>query len=189
MERGTRGFRKYVYRILSSCSDEEEFLKKLGKIPPKKVINPLISFFYHGDPHIRERAVYAFGRVMAALADEDMEAARIVMRRLMWSLNDESGGIGWGAPEAMAEAMAQNGRLAEEYVRILLSYIWEEGNYLEHDPLRRGALKGVARLAEKRTMLLKSVGAVEKLQLRLNDNDQECRALAAKALSTLNSQK
>lgn len=25
-----------------------------------------------------------------------MDSARIVMRRLMWSLNDESGGIGWG---------------------------------------------------------------------------------------------
>jgi hypothetical protein len=43
------------------------------------------------------------GEVMAHLADKDMESARVIMRRLMWSLNDESGGIGWGAPEAMGE--------------------------------------------------------------------------------------
>ena len=36
------------------------------------------------------------GAVVAALATEEMESARVVMRRLLWNLNDESGGIGWG---------------------------------------------------------------------------------------------
>ena len=59
------------------------------------------------------------GASLARLADADMEAARIVMRRLLWSLNDESGGIGWGAPESMAEAMCRHQGLALEYAHML----------------------------------------------------------------------
>lgn len=58
------------------------------------------------------------------------------MCRLMWTLNDESGGIGWGAPETMAEAMACHPHIAEEYVCILLFYIREDGNFLEYEPIR-----------------------------------------------------
>ena len=54
------------------------------------------------------------GAVVAHLAEKDMESARVVMRRLMCSLNDESGGIGWGAPEAMGEIIASHEGLASE---------------------------------------------------------------------------
>jgi len=40
------------------------------------------------------------------------------MRRLMWNLNDESGGIGWGNPEAMGEILACHEALANEYAPI-----------------------------------------------------------------------
>ncbi len=171
--------------MLLTPVDPDDFLEKIGKISLKKAINPLISHFYHGDPEIRQRAVSAFGRVVAALAGQDMEAARVVMRRLIWSLNDESGGIGWGAPEAMAEVLIRHEGLAREYVRILLSYVWEEGNYLEHDPLRREALRGLWRLAEKRPGLVKAAHGVEILQSCLNDSDAECRDFARRALFAL----
>jgi len=58
-----------------------------------------------------------------------MESARVIMRRLMWSLNDESGGIGWGAPEAMGEIMARHEQLTKEYSAILGSYIREDGKF------------------------------------------------------------
>ena len=51
------------------------------------------------------------GAVVANLAEKDMESARVVMRRLMWSLNDESGDIGWSRPEAMGEIIASHGDL------------------------------------------------------------------------------
>jgi hypothetical protein len=87
------------------------------------------------------------GKVVANLADEDMESARVVMRRLMWMLNDESGGIGWGAPEVMGETMASHEGLAKEYVSVLVSYVREDGNFLEYEPLQRGAVWGVGRVA------------------------------------------
>lgn len=88
------------------------------------------------------------GVVVSGMAETSMEDARIIMRRLMWMLNEESGGIGWGVPEAMGEVMAINRNLAEEFNRILISYADENGNYIEHTPLMKGVLWGIGRLSE-----------------------------------------
>jgi hypothetical protein len=134
--------------------DQEAGLEGVLAIDARVAVSPLISLIQSPDETLRGRAVRALGRVVAALARENLESARVVMRRLMWSLNDESGGIGWGAPEAMGEIMAQSEPLAREYARILLSYVDENGNYLEYEPLRRGALEGIRRLSEVRPHLV-----------------------------------
>jgi hypothetical protein len=128
-------------------------------LPARKVVNPLISFFCSRDAILRWRSVSALGAVVARLADENRESARVVMRRLMWSLNDESGGIGWGAPEAMGEITARHAGMAGEYGHILLSYLAEDGNYLEHEVLQRGALWGCGRLAHARPERVKPAAA------------------------------
>jgi hypothetical protein len=76
------------------------------------------------------------------------------MRRLIWIVNDESGGIGWGSPEAMGEIMARNAQMANEYHNILISYVSPEMNYLEHEILQRGVLWGIGRLAHARPMMV-----------------------------------
>jgi len=179
-----RILRHRVHELLGS-GDWEQVLTELRKIPPRKAINPLISVFCDTDPELRSKAISAFGQVVADLANEDMEAARVVMRRLMWMLNDESGGIGWGAPEAMAEAMACHPRLAEEYVRILLSYIREDGNFLEYEPLRRGALWGIGRLAQVYPEMLIELDAAKYIRPYLEDDDESSRSLSAQALRML----
>ncbi len=77
-----------------------------------------------------------------------MEKARIVLRRIMWNLNDESGGIGWGSPEAMGEILGQSPELAREFNSILFSYLDPDGNYLEHEMLQRGVLWGIGTYLE-----------------------------------------
>ncbi len=177
----SRKIRQEVKAILKD-GDLLHLLEFVETVPPKKVVQPLIQTFYKTDSLQRWHALTAFGRVMNRIAGAEMEDARIIMRRLMWSLNDESGGIGWGAPEAMAEAMANNAVLAEEYSRILLSYIWEEGNYLEYLPLRRGALWGLMRLAQSRPDIFNEIDCARLVKDYLKDNDAESRALAALAL-------
>jgi hypothetical protein len=93
------------------------------------------------------------GAVVGHLADTAMESARVVMRRFMWNLNDESGGIGWGSPEAMGEITAGHAGLADEFACILISFIDPHGNFLEHEILQRGSLWGVGRLAHARRLL------------------------------------
>jgi hypothetical protein len=73
----------------------------------------------------------------------------------MWNLNDESGGIGWGSPEAMGEIIARNMRLGEEYGRIIMSYIDKDGNYLENEVLQQGVIWGIGRIADVRPHLMR----------------------------------
>ena len=127
--------------------DFERAMAGLTAIPPRRAVNPLFSFFCSVTPLLRWRAVSGMGVVVSRLAETQMESARVVMRRLMWSLNDESGGIGWGAPEALGEITARHSLLAGEYAHILVSYIRPDGNFLEHPVLQRGLLWGLGRLA------------------------------------------
>lgn len=166
------------------CSDQPlESLSEWSEVPAQRLINPLLSFLYSTDARIKWRAVTAVGIVVVRIADEDLEAARTMMRRLMWSLNDESGGIGWGAPEAMGEIMARQVRLAEEYHRILVSYIREDGNRLDHEALETGVLWGIGRLAQARPELLRN--ATDHLFPYLQSDNPEQRGLAAWALGFL----
>jgi len=142
---GLRSLKAEVYSLLDR-EDGKAFPGEILGFPLKKVVNPLFSYIQSVDPGIKARAVVSMGRVVAELADQEIEAARVVMRRLMWSLNDESGGIGWGACEAMGEIMAEHEGLAREFHKILISYVDPEGNYLEYEPLRKGAVLGLKRL-------------------------------------------
>ena len=148
-----RKLKQTVFHILSQ-DDCDRAVGEIVSLPLRRVVNPLFSFFYHREEIIRWHAITAMGVAAARLADEDTEAARVVMRRLIWNLNDESGGIGWGSPEALGEIMARSHRLAEEYNFLLISYINPEGNYIEYDMLQRGVLWGLGRLAHVRPQLV-----------------------------------
>jgi len=152
-------------------------LEALCKIPPRQVINALFCFLYSTEEQIKWRAVTAMGAAVARLADVEMEPARIIMRRLMWNLNDESGGIGWGSPEAMGEILACHEALANEYVPILISYARKDGNYLELEMLQRGLLWGVARLSQVRPYLV--LDEISHFLPYLQSSDPVVRGLAA----------
>ena len=171
-----RNLKKKVYGLLEA-DDFKQGLEILLTFPARRVINPLFSFFCSLEPEIRWRAITVAGVLVANLAVEDMESARVVMRRMIWNLNDESGGIGWGMPEAMGESMAGHEGLAREYGSILISYIREDGNFLEYEPLQNGALWGIGRLAQKRPELVAE--AVPHLSRYLVSRDATNRALAA----------
>jgi hypothetical protein len=155
------------------------------QIPIRKLVNPVFSFFCDADELVKWRSITLMGILSARLADQDMESARVVMRRLMWSLNDESGGIGWGAPESMGEIMARHEGLAKEYSAILGSYIREDGNFLEHPMLQRGVIWGIGRLAQERPHYLK--GSDVHLMKFLDSSDAVHRGLSAWALGNLRS--
>jgi len=144
-----RHLKKQVLGLLQSA-EWSEALAALASMPARQVVNPLFGLLYHGEPLVRWRAVSAMGAVVAGLADRQMESARIIMRRFMWNLNDESGGIGWGSPESMAEIMARHAGLANEYSAILISYADPDGNFLEHPGLQQGVLWGLGRLGRAR---------------------------------------
>ena len=174
-----RDLKRRVLEILKS-ENLDQVLDELCRLPARQVVNPLFSSLCSSDEQIKWRAVTAMGTVVANLAHEDIESARVIIRRLMWSLNDESGGIGWGAPEAIGEILACHEQLAREYANILTSYIKEDGNFLEHEPLQRGAMWGVARLAQVRPHLVQDARGY--LIQRLGSSDATVKGLATLTL-------
>ena len=177
-----RALKRRVYDLLKS-TEFDRAIEELCLLPARRVINPLFSFLHHNDQKIKWAAVTAMGAVVAKLGDEEMESARVIMRRLMWNLNDESGGIGWGSPEAMGEILAGHGGLAEEYAHVLLSYVRKNGNYLEHDLLQRGLLWAIGRLCQVRPHMVR--GAVPHLLPYLESGDAHVRGLAAWVMGLL----
>ena len=71
------------------------------------------------------------------------EKVREYIRNLLWLLNDESGGIGWNAPQAIAEIIMRIPQLLEPYSNIMISHI------LEEPLLIKNGLWGIGRLGKR----------------------------------------
>lgn len=187
----SRKIKQEVLALLASA-DLDHIGREMKQYAEKALVGPLFSALSRPEEIVRWHAITVFGQVVPRLADQDMEEARIVMRRFLWSLNDESGGIGWGAPEAMAEIMLHHDRLADEYLHMLISYLrpdgpleHQDGNFLELPSLQCGLLWGIGRLAERRTAILISHGIVADLLPYLQSEDGSVRGLAVWSLGRL----
>ena len=172
-------------RTRLESSDWRRELDAIAALSGKETVGPLMSFLLLGGA-MKWRAAVALGLCVAGLAEAHREDARVVVRRLMWHMNEESGNIGWGIPEAMAEILASHRGLAEEYHRILISYVRDtdkDNNFCDHAPLRRSCFWAVGRLAQAWPDLAR--GAWEPLLAGLRDEDVPCRGAAAWALGQL----
>ena len=164
----------------------------LARYEVKDILSPLFSFICSTDEQLKWRAVTSFGLVISSLADTNMEAARIVMRRFLWTLNDESGGIGWGAPESMGEIMCNSVRLCDEYSHMLISYmrgdgeeLHQDGNYLELPLLQQGLLWGIGRLCQVFPERMKESEIENDLIHYLHSEDMQVVGLALRCLFIL----
>ena len=190
---GSRTIKKEVLAILAeSDRSGAEPCRELEAFPVKDVVNALFSGICRAEERLRWQAVTCMGIFVARLAEQDMEEARIIMRRLLWSLNDESGGIGWGALESLAEIMVRHDGLAREYVHMLVSYMqpdgdepFQDGNQLEHETLQRGLMWGIGLLARENRRLLQGRNVPSLLLPYLASPDPVVRGLAAWSLGHL----
>jgi len=176
---------KQEIRALLKTEDPDQVLGGVQRFPVHRAVRYLLLLLSDSDEGIKRQAVTFLGVLVAGLAGKNMEAARGLMRRLMWSLNDESGSIGWGAPEAMAEIMLNHEGLANEYGHMLISYLREDGNYLDNVLLQQGVLRGLIRLARVRPGLLVAKGVLPCLRELARSKDDQVRSLAAQCLEIL----
>ena len=166
--------------------------QELFQFPETGLLNSLFTCFCHADEPVRWHAVSGFGLVVAEIAERDLEKARTVMRRCLWMLNDESGGIGWGVPEAMAEVMYHHQRLAEEYIHMLVSYTvddgpeqFQDGNFLELELLQQGVLWGLGRVAPRYRELLMEKNIGDNLSIYFDSPDSQVRGLVFRLAGSL----
>ncbi len=186
-----RLIKQELFFLLKKADIEEVYLF-LCQHSPHLLLNPLFIALCNPSEQVRWRAVLAFGKIVPRMADNNPESARIVMRRFLWSLNDESGGIGWGAPEAMAEIMFHSSLLRQEYLHMLISYmqqdgeeLFEDGNYLELPLLQRGLLWGIGRLCQGHRMEMLARQVEADLTPYLLSSDHQVAGLAIWCLGLL----
>lgn len=148
------------------------------------LVNPLFACLTEGGA-TADRAAYALGGVMAKLYEESHEEAKNIVRRFMWHMNEESGNIGWGIPEAFGETLAQCRPLAETFRRVLLHYVYDapdgkSTSFCDHAPLRISCYKAIARLLEARPEYVNESMPVLRHSAEF-ETDEACRN-AARAL-------
>lgn len=175
-------------RELLETENWRETIPELG-LAPMALINACLACLPQGSP-VTGKAASIIGEGIASLAANPLalEQARLFMRRLMWHMNEESGNIGWGVPETFGEILAASSIMADEYHRVLISYIWDTGhddNFCDHPVLRRACQEAVFRLLEARPDLRSA--ALEALNTSAtNDPDPMCRQLAEQTLRRCN---
>ena len=89
----------------------------------RRVLGVLVSLTFDRDPLVGWRAVEAMGVAADRIADDDPDCVRQHLRRLYWLLSEESGGVCWRAPEAMAEIVRRRPRMFGDYVSIIVTLI------------------------------------------------------------------
>lgn len=138
----------------------------------KLVLSRLLSLTYAKDDVLGWRAVKALGWAAAQVASQDAEFVRNILRRLMWSLNDESGGIGWRSPQAMGAIIAQCPRQFAEFAPIVVSLF-----DLDEKHFYPGVLWATGQIAEQDRALVCS--ALPQALACLSDPDPQTRGMAA----------
>lgn len=110
----------------------------------KRILSLLTAITYDPDDLIAWRAVQAIGIAARVIALKDPEYVRVHLRRLNWLVNDESGGIGWRAPETIAEIIFQCPGQFDEFISPLFHFLDMEQE--DAPRFRPGVLWGIGRL-------------------------------------------
>ncbi|TAN43319.1 MAG: hypothetical protein EPN22_10320 [Nitrospirae bacterium] len=143
----------------------------------KSVIKTLIAMSYDKEIVSGWRAMEAMGIVARELSRESVEVVRDAIRRLLWSMGEESGGIGWSAAEMLGEIIMNNPGAFSDIVPIVWSFKDEE-------MFRAGVVRAMGRVGSVRPDLV--LFALPEMRPLLDDPNPNVRAQTAWALGVLN---
>ena len=137
--------------------------------------NELRFRLYDMDERIRWSAIETVAQFMKRLWQRGKtEKVREYMRNLFWSLNDESGGIGWNAPQTIAEVIVNIPELLDPYGSMMIAHT------LDEPPLVKSGLWGIGRLGKRVRESVKFFR--DKVLAVFSYDDPETLSLAAWAL-------
>jgi hypothetical protein len=109
----------------------------------RKVLSRLVRFAYDKETLVGWRAIKTVGLVARKLVRSDYDFLRETCRKMLWSLTDESGGIGWSAPEMLGEIVSADPARFQDIIPLIAS-----AYEVEEDVFRAGVLYALARIAE-----------------------------------------
>jgi hypothetical protein len=136
----------------------------------KKIISILISLSYDKDSILSWRAMEAIGLATKEISRVNPETVRNVAGRLLWMIRDESGGIGWSAPEILGEIVRNNPVLCADFAPIIASF---------HDEkmLCAGVLRALGRIGHINAETV--IYAAPIVRSYLQSDEERLRGLAA----------
>ena len=146
--------------VLDLCEQDRRFWKAL-----RSSLNEI-------DESVRWPAIEAVAMLMQRWWQKGhTESVYEYMRRLFWSLSDESGEIGWSAPQVIAETIIRIPELFEPFASMMICLS------LEEPALLKSGLWAIGRLGKRIT----AIAALnqDKILTAFNNNDPWNVALAA----------
>jgi hypothetical protein len=132
-----------IEKLLSR--DDHAGLAELARANTAKVLRYLSGRLYSSDEEEKWRAVRTLGMLAAdpALLPDDRLAE--LLRRYFWSLNDESGAVPFGIPEAIGEILARRPDMQNGFLPMLCSLIKEE-EVFQTGAIERGVIWALGRV-------------------------------------------
>jgi len=127
---------------------------------------------YDIDERIKWPSIEAVGELMKYWWEQgDKAKVREYIRSLFWSMNDESGGIGWSSPQTIAEIIVDIPELIDPYGNMMVAHS------LEEPFLVKGGLWGIGKLGR---LINETVDFFrDKVLAAFNSDDAETLGLAA----------
>jgi hypothetical protein len=142
----------------------------------KRAISALISLSYDKNDVQSWRAIEAIGLIACDLVKDRIDILRDTIRKLFWSMTDESGGIGWSAPEMIGEIVRSN---PDEFIDII-PILW---SHIDEEMFRPGVVWAMCRIADVRPDLVNFI--LNDLQYLIEDKNPAVRGYAASAMGKL----
>ncbi|GAB4504670.1 MAG: hypothetical protein Fur0043_16640 [Anaerolineales bacterium] len=149
----------------------------------KHVLSQLTALSYDSDSTVSQRAIQAAGLAARIIAERDPEFVRNTLLRLFWLVNEESGGIGWCAPELIGEILHHCPQF-EQFFPMLISLLDLE----EEDAprFRSGTLWAIGRVAQvAKEAMLPALPRVQAYLLDENSKDVNVKEQATWCIEQL----
>lgn len=165
-----RAIKKKVKEVL--LQDDYEGLAALLEEHPR-ALSAILSLTYDKETVLTWKAIKSMGPIVWRITEKSYDDGRNIVRRLVWSITEESGGIGWSALEMLGEIVKHCPEKFDDIILIITGYYEEE-------IFRPGVLYALARIAERSPELPGDIGGL--LSEALRDRDPYVRAFALLAM-------
>ncbi len=146
----------------------------------KSRLSLLLSLSYTTDNNARFKVIKAAGYAASAIPERESDFLRTIISNLFWSLNDDSGSVGWSSPELLGEIISARMDLFKEYVPLVISLLKIKEAYF-----RPGVLWAMGRIAARDPSPIKPYAPY--INMYLADPVSETRGYAVWCLGQIGS--
>lgn len=145
----------------------------------RQILSHLVRTAYDKETLIGWRAIKAIGVASRELLRTNYDFLRETVRKQLWSLTDESGGIGWSAPEIIGKIVSADPDRFSDIIP-LVAGVYD----IEEAVFRPGVLYALSRVAETHPSMVERYSA---LAIRsLSDENPLTRFYGLELIKNLN---